>query len=129
MNMLQANQIVNKVGKYLYRGIDGREKIKFTGNTCDVYITVYYQIPANKQNPADGSDVNDLHEMLINISITTYQNKIRVNTIAVTPQEQTLGYDLYYPEEVQNVGVACEKIYKKVCARIAKAFKDFDFLF
>lgn len=127
--MISANQVVNKVGKYLYRGIDGREKIKFTGNTCDVYITVYYQIPAFKQDPKDDPSVNDLHEMTVNINITTYQNKIRVNVIAVTPQEQTLGYDLYHPDEVQNVAQACEKIYKKVCMRLAKAFKDFDFLF
>ena len=127
--MVPVNQLVNKVGKFLYKNIDGREKINFSGNMCDVYITVYYQIPANMQNPEDSQDVNDVHEMLVNINIATYQNKLRVNTISVTPSEKTLGYDLFQPEEVQQVSTICQKIYTKVCKRLMKEFKEFDFLF
>lgn len=127
--MISTSQLVNKLGKYLYRNIDGRETIRFTGNTCDVYITVYYQIPANLQDTSAGSAVNDIQTMLVNINITTYQNKIRVNVITVTPEARTLGFDLYAPEECQVTSTICQKIYSKVCTRIAKAFKEFDFLF
>ena len=127
--MIPTSQLVNKIGKYLYRNIDGKERIKFTGNTCDIYLTVYYQIPAHLQDPNAGQSVNDVQTMLVNINITTYQNKIRVNTITVTPEARTLGFDLYMPEECQVTSTICQKIYSKVCTRIAKAFKEFDFLF
>ena len=127
--MIPISQLVNKIGKYLYRNIDGRERIKFTGNTCDIYLTVYYQIPAHLQDCSADKSVNDVQTMLVNINITTYQNKVRVNTITVTPEAKTLGFDLYYPEECQITSTICQKIYSKVCTRIAKAFKEFEFLF
>ena len=127
--MIPKSQLVNKIGKYLYRNIDGRERIKFTGNTCDIYLNVYYQIPAELQDLSADPNVNDIQTMLVNINITTYQNKVRVNTITVTPEARTLGFDLYMPEECQVTSTICQKIYSKVCNRIAKAFKEFDFLF
>ena len=128
---LQANQLVNKLGNYLYRHIDSAYKIDKTRNTCDVYVTVLYQIP---------QDIIDLYklyepkyagtnEMNINISITTYQNKIRVDTIEVTPEEKTLGFDLFPPEKLQDLNTALELIYRKVCRRIEKEFEDFEFIF
>lgn len=128
---MEANQLVNKVGNYLYRHIDGAFKIAKTTNICDVYITVFYQIPPSiielyKLYEPKYADIN---EMVINISITTYQNKIRVNTIEVTPEEKTIGFDLFPPEKLEDLNTALKLIYTKVCRRIEREFEDFEFIF
>lgn len=128
---LTASQQVNRVGKYLYNNLDGAFKIKNSSNTCDVYITVLYQIPSEilkKYNITDDK-YTEVHEMTVNISITTYQNKVRINIIEMTEGEKTIGYDLYTPESLEDLRESARKIYKRVCSRISKEFKDYEFLF
>ena len=127
--MIQPNQAVNKIGKYLYDHLDGAYDFKRSGNTFDVYTVVLYQIPKYRQNPKDGDEINDVHEMIVNISITTYQNKIRVDAIEVTPDARTLGYDIFEPNIITDLENAKRKILGRVAKRISKAYKDFDFLF
>lgn len=126
---LQAGQQVNRVGKYLYKHLDSAQDIKYSPNTCDVYIGLLYQLPRELQDWTKPDDYNDMHEMKINISITTYQNKIRVNVIEVTPQEKTLGCDVYQPDEFLNIEEGCSKIYQRVCKRLTKEFQGYDFIF
>ena len=115
--VLPASKQVNRVGKYLYKAFKG---IKYTTspNMYDVYITLLYAEPGS----------NDVQEMILNINITTYQNKIRVNIIEVTPKERTIGFDLYTSEEMMNLQEASKKIYQKILKRVSKAYEDFDFL-
>lgn len=115
--VLPASKQVNRVGKYLYKFFKG---IKYTtsSNMCDVYITLLYAEPGS----------NDVQEIILDINITTYQNKIRVNIIEVTPQERTIGFDLYTSEEIMNLQEASKKIYQKILKRVSKAYEDFDFL-
>lgn len=131
MNTLQPAQLVNKLGKFMYKHLDGAFKIENTANMCDVYVTVLYAIPREiielyKIYDPKYSDVN---EMTIDINITTYQNKIRVDTIEKTPEEKTLGFDLFPPEKLLDLNKALELVYSKVCRRIEKEFDDFEFLF
>lgn len=131
MNNLQPAQLVNKLGKFMYKHLDGAFKIENTANMCDVYVTVLYAIPREiielyKIYDPKYSDVN---EMTIDINITTYQNKIRVDTIEKTPEEKTLGFDLFPPEKLLDLNKALELVYSKVCRRIEKEFDDFEFLF
>lgn len=126
---LQAGQQVNRVGKYLYKNLDGAFKIKNSSNTCDIYSTVLYQIPYLQRIPGKGTEYNDVHEMTINLNITTYQNKVRINIIEMDPNERTIGYDLYDPETLKDLEFATKLIYSKVCKRISKAYEDYDFLF
>lgn len=130
-SQLQAGQQVNRVGKYLYKHLDGAFKIKNSGNTCDVYVTVLYQIPPEflKKYGIEESKYQEVNEMTLNINITTYQNKVRINIIEVTPDEKTIGYDLYQPEELEDLQKSADKIFKRVCRRISKEFQDYDFLF
>ena len=85
---------------------------------CDVYIILLYSEPES----------NDVQEMILDINITTYQNKIRINIIEVTPKERTIGFDLYTSEEMMNLQEASKKIYQKILKRVSKAYEDFDFL-
>lgn len=121
---MPASQQVNRVGKYLYKHLDGGYDYKKSGNMFDVYCTLLYQL-----KPELGGDVNDVKEMTIDINITTYQNKLRINTIEMTPKERTLGFDLMKPEELIDLQKAMEIIIWKVGNRIRKAYKDYIILF
>lgn len=126
---LSANQQVNRVGKFLYKHIDGAFNYKKSSNMYDVYMTILYQLPVDKQDEAKGKEFNDLHEMTLDINITTYMNKVRVNLIEMTPEEKTIGYDLYEPEKLEDLVKASETILKKIQKRISREFREYDFLF
>ncbi len=121
---IPASTQVNRVGKFLYKHLDGAYKYEKSSNMYDVYVTLLYQL-----KPECGGAVNDVQEMTINISITTYQNKVRINTIEMTPMERTLGFDLMKPEEMIDLKTAMEIIKWKVGNRIRKTYKDYLILF
>ena len=115
---MNANQQVNRLGKYLYNYLDSAFKYTTSSNTCDVYFLLLYQITGQL----------DVQEMNIDISVTTYQNKIRVNVIEISPEERTIGYSCYDPEFVKNLKEASVKIYQDILKKVSKAYKDIDFL-
>lgn len=119
-----ASLQVNRVGKYLYKHLDGAYKYERSSNMYDVYVTLLYQL-----KPECGGAVNDVQEMTIKINITTYQNKIRINTTEMTPIERTLGFDLMKPEDMMDLQKAKEIIIWIVGNRIRKAYKDYIILF
>lgn len=128
---LEAGQQVNRVGKYLYKHLDGAFKMTKGSNECDVYVTVLYQIPPEflKKYNITEEQYKDVNEMTLDLNIATYQNKVRINIIEVTPDEKTIGFDVYKPEQLENLQQSAELIFDKVCKRIAKEFQDYDFLF
>lgn len=121
---IPASQQVNRVGKYLYKHLDGAYEFRKSGNMYDVYCTLLYELKEEY-----GGTKNDVQEMAININITTYQNKLRINTIEMTPQERTLGFDLMKPEELVDLQTAMAIIQRKVGNRIRKAYKEYIVLF
>ena len=127
--MLSANQQVNRLGKFLYKHIDGSFNYKKSSNMYDVYMTILSQLPVDKQDEAKGKEFNDLHEMTLDINITTYMNKIRINIVEMTPEEKTIGYDLYEPEKLEDLVKASEIILKKIHKRISREFREYEFLF
>ena len=114
---IPASKMVNRLGKYLYNHLDGAFKYKKSGNTFDIYTTLLYELKEEY-----GGVKNDVREMTLNINITTYQNKIRVNTIEVTPDERALGYDLLKPELLDDLDATQSVIMTKVHKRIDKAY-------
>lgn len=125
---LQPGQQVNKVGQYLYKHLDGAFKIEKTGNMCDVYFMILYEVPRLQRRFGHPEDRN-LNEMHINLNITTYQNKIRVNVIEVSPEEKTLGCYVFNPEVMEDLYEAKKLIYNKVVKRVSKVYEDYDFVF
>lgn len=123
-NIPPASTVVNKVGKYLYNHLDGAYKFTKDRNTFDVYVTLLYELKEEF-----GGTPNDVQEMTVNISITTYQNKIRVDTIEMTPDERTLGFDLFKVEDMLDMELAMSTIKWKVGNRIRKAYKNYIILF
>lgn len=126
---LQAGQQVNRIGKYLFKNLEGAFKYKTSANMCDIYFTLLYQIPYLQRIPGKGKEYNDVHEMTIDLNITTYQNKVRVNIIEMDPNERTIGYDCYSPVVLQDLESAKKLILGKVIKKVSKAYQDYDFLF
>lgn len=87
----------------------------------DVYMTVYYQDV--------GSLDSTVEELNIDINITTYNNKIRINLISLDEYEKTIGYDLYKPEVLENLADAYITIMNRIKYRISKEFSNYQFLF
>lgn len=130
MKPVSTNQLVNQVGQWLYKHIDGAYKAVRRPNIYDIYMTVYYQLPRLQQVPGrEAEGYNDMHEMKLNISLTTYQNKIRVNIHEITPEEKTFSYMLIPPENLQRVEDAQKLIYDKVVQKIEKHYDGYLFLF
>lgn len=120
---------VNRVGKYLYSKFDSRDSIKFKPNICEVYFTMYYQLPKERQRPAAGPEVNGLHEMQMCISIATYSNKIRVEINEISPHECTISFAVYDEKMCENLEILRGKILDKLRKDICKRYVDYDFLF
>ena len=115
---IPASQQVNRVGKYLSKHLDGVYKTVRDRNTYDIYVHFIYQpFPEYTETPP-------IKELDIIISITTYQNKIRVNTIELTPQEKTLGFDLFSPQLMENLEEAKRYILNVVKKRVQKEYPD-----
>lgn len=126
----EVSQLVNKVGQYLYNNIDSAYKGVRSTNTYDVYMFVLYQLPYEQWVPGKQNEgYNDMHEMHINISLTTYQSKVRVNVTEISPEEWTFGYILIPPEKLKNLEDARTLIYEKVAQKIQNHYKDYKFLF
>ena len=128
-NKISANQQVNRVGKYLYKNLDGAYKIEYGVNTCDVFVILLYQIPYLHQIPGKGKEYNDVKEMNLDLNITTYQNKLRVNIIEMDENERTLGHNVYDLEKLVNLNEAKELIFNNVVKKVSKAYEEYDFLF
>jgi len=128
MKDMPLSQLVNSVGKYMYKHIDSANKLTFYPNMCDVYFTIYYQVPGEiiqKYNVPD----DELHEMQVDVNITTYQNKIRVNITEVDALERTLGSVIVKPVDFPDVAKLSTHIYTEICKKVAKAYEDYEFVF
>lgn len=125
-SLKNISQFVNRLGRYLYKNIDGAFKFKNSGNMFDVWMTLLYAIPS--EDLQDDQE-QDIHEMTINLNITTYQNKVRVNSIEVSPNERTLGCDVYKANRLQDFEEAKELILNKICNHIHKWYNEYKILF
>lgn len=129
-NTVQANKVVNILGKYLYKNVDGSFKIKQSSNMCDVWLTILYQVPVDTiEDPSTSEEYGVVHEMIVNLNITTYNNKIRVNIIECDPNQRTIGYDLYQTELLNNMKELKDLVMYRVDKRISKAYEEYQFIF
>lgn len=127
---LEASQYVNKLGKFLYNHIDSAYKFKTSANTADTYITVYYQLPLQHQIPGKQKEgYNDMHEMNIDLNVTTYQNKLRVNIIDMSEYEYTIAHMVIKPEYLTDMNVALQMILEKVEWALIKEYQGYNFIF
>lgn len=126
---LHPTQVVNILAKYIYKNLDGRQKFKIGMNTCDIYFTVYYQVPEISVYPGDDISYSDIYEMNLNINITTYQNSIRINIYEISPLETTIGFlkyklDQFY--DIQQLKIQCMNDIKK---KVTMRYNKYEFIF
>ena len=123
-----ASKQVKSISKYIYNRLDGAHNIRYKSNMCEIDVTVLYTIPqelVDKVSQYNISIGDDIYEMEIRINVTTYQNKIRIDTIEITPEERTLGCDVFKPEDKATP----EEMLNKVKKRLSRRFKGYDFVF
>lgn len=121
----QGGQAVNIIGKYLFKHIDGAYDFKKGANTYDVYFTILYQLKDEYRTKED----HDMHEMNINISLTTYSDKLRMNIIEVSPREKTLGFNTFALSKFNDLQFGYELVMNALKKRLNKEYEDYDFIF
>ena len=126
--VIPPEQLVNRIGKYMYKHIDGSFKYELKPLMYDFWFTMLYEIP-KPTNPGHKRIDDSVFEITIHLSITTYQKKIRVNVIEETPNQRTLGHDVFKPEQVVDPEIAKQRIMERVHQRIAKAYRDYDYVY
>lgn len=122
---MKINQQINQIGKYIYHNIDGAISYKTKPNKSIVTFLMYFQYDPDKVGKSD----IDLQEIKIEIDITTYNNKVRVDIIELDPNERTLGYYLYSPESTDDMKYMKDDILNKLNKRIRKFYGQFLYLY
>lgn len=120
----EGGQYVNTISNYLYRHIDTSYDQKHSANMSDVYFQVYYQMI----NPDDTLDDN-LQTMNIDLNITTYQDKIRVNVLEITPDEFTLGMKTFTYKPDIDLNKLLQDTLAYVDKRLHKCYSDREFIY
>ena len=121
----QGGQAVNIIGKYLFKHIDGAYDFKKGANTYDVYFTILYQLKEEHRTDKD----NDMHEMNINISITTYSDKLRMNIIELSPREKTIGFNTFALSKFNDLQSGYGLVMNTLKKRLNKEYANYDFIF
>lgn len=124
-----ASQIVNDLGKYMYKSLDGSYRMNKSGNMFDLYTVAYYQIPQLSARPGGETTYSDMYEMSFNINFTTYSNKIRVNIIELSPDEQTVGHFVVDSSKLQEMKPAKDYVMNKIYKILNKYFEGYAFIF
>ena len=119
-SLSNAGTLIKKVGKYLNQNIDGAYKIKFSAMECEVFMRMYYQIPG---------DADSFDEMKFIISITSYQNKLRINFTENTDMEKTIGQLILKEEELSDLSAVKIKVMNALKKAINKEYADYDFIY
>ena len=114
-----ANQLINKIGKYLNKNIDGAFKIKFGPMYCELTMRMYYQIPRDLE----------LKKMKFIINITAYSNKLRVNITEDTPAEKTIGQVILMPQDFSDLNLIREKVLAELKKDIAREYAEYEFIY
>ena len=94
----------------------------------DIYTTVLYQIPQKALRPGDPDSLSEVQEMNIDINLTTYQNKLRMNLIELSPDERTLGFYVIVPEKIEDEDFAKDWIMSNVRKTLNKLFDGYIFI-
>lgn len=125
---MQGGQYVNKVGRYLYEHLDGAFKVDKSPNMYDIWLTLLYQIPSEYLAESEKEDV-DVQELTINLNVTTYDDKLRVNIIVEDEYEKTIGTKTFSFAKLDNLEWLRLEILKFIRKKLEKEYEDYDFYF
>ena len=89
-----AGGYVNRIGKYLKQTMDGAYKIKFSPMECQVFVEMLFEIPEERDTYG---------EVKFDISIVSYQNKLRINITEISEREKTVGQIILKELDLENM--------------------------
>lgn len=122
---LSGSKLINTIGKSLYNHIESAFEYRKSANMYDVYFTIYYQIIEELRDIDD----TEVHEMIVNINITTYDNYIRVNIYTNENPNQLTSFDKYDIKRYDSIDSIVQSIYQNTLKRLNKFFYLYDFIF
>ncbi len=131
---VDPSTMVNKVGAYLYKHLEGGLNIKYLSNECEIVTLMYYMIKPEVREQMRQYDEKlngigeEIYEMKLFIDITTYSNCLRINVIEITPEERTLGFLKLTPPDLMSLPNCKDKTMKFIKSRIEKYYNKWEVL-
>lgn len=121
------NTLINQIGKYLYNHIDGAINYKTSANHAIVEIMLLYQ--RKPEDKTGDLHEDDMHEMHMELDLTTYSDKIRLNIIRLDENEKTLGsYTIRVEQPIDYIEIQ-NQVIAKVRKSLIKEYNMFEFIF
>ena len=127
--MLTGSQIVNGLGKFFKKHLTGSGIIEKRSNDCTVIIPLSYKVKPENDALDDviSCDTHDeMGTITVEISITTYDNKIRVN---IFNGDLTIDHKTYNIALFNDYETECIKILNYSKKKIINKFPQYDFQF
>lgn len=129
INSIAPGQLVNKLGEYLYKELDSAYSFNKSSNLYEVYLEAYYQVPHYPDHPQDKIKYDEIKTMKLMISLTHYDETIRINLIELGEYEPTIAHKTYKIKELETLNNARTTIEKLIRDSLTKYFKDYEFIF
>ena len=127
---LTPGQKLNLVGNYLFKNIDSSYNRKKSSNMYDIYFTLLYQIPQDIIDKYKLDDkYSEVQEMDMNINITTYKQKLRINLLEMDPDELTLGCKVIDLKDNNDLDGLRNTILDYLDKKLQKEYEDYEFIY
>lgn len=128
---LNPTKLVNTVGKSISKKLLGTLRKRKESNECIVDCTILYQIPKEVSHrymlPKEVRD--NVGEMDVQISVTTYSNKIRVNMVQLTPKQKTMGCKTFKVDTFNNVQQGMKAVMTFIGKCVEREYPEYEVLF
>lgn len=119
-----TQQDINKIAKYIYKHTDGAYKLSFGVNQVDVYMYFYYHSGTSSDEP--------VKQMNLDINMTGYDNKIRLNVTEIDDMENTFVGTTIPVESLdtlEDLEYLRKIVYNKIVKGIEKEYADYDIIY
>lgn len=125
--VVPLNKLINQIGRYLYNHIDGALSYKTSANHSTIEMMVLYQ--RKPEDRIGDAKEDDMHEMHLELDLTTYSDKIRLNIIRLDENEKTLGSYTIRIEQPVDYAEVQNQVMSKVRKSLIKEYGMFEFIF
>lgn len=129
--MPDANQLVNVIGKYVFKHMPGATEFVKRVNLYEVYITLKCSENYNSQLECEDSStcsesniVNEAKDVKFLFVVKSYSNKVNTTIFTNDYLKSVIGYKDYEVADFSNMNVGCEKVLKYTKKRISVKFPN-----
>lgn len=123
-------QMVNTIGRSIYKSTDSAFKAEKTSFHYEVFFEVLYEVPPWVREAYNlDESYADLNTMVVSIDLTSYDDKVRANVIEQDPNNKTLGHKTFPVDKYRDTKDMREAIISFMYKSIAKNYQDYDFIY